>query len=85
MPLQTNDLGRLPSALVITAEYDPLRDEGDAYADRLRAAGVPAVSSRYDGMIHGFFGMSAVLDKGKQAMSEACAALTKAFASAVRL
>ena len=85
VPLQTNDLGRLPSALVITAEYDPLRDEGDAYADRLRAAGVPAVSSRYDGMIHGFFGMSAVLDKGKQAMSEACAALTKAFASAVRL
>ena len=85
VPLQAGDLGKLPSALVITAEYDPLRDEGDAYADRLRAAGVPTVSSRYDGMIHGFFGMSAVLDRGKQAMSEACTALTRAFAGSVRL
>ena len=85
VPLQAKDLGRLPSALIITAEYDPLRDEGDAYADRFRAAGVPTVSSRYDGMIHGFFGMSAVLDKGKQAMSEASAALTAAFAGTVRL
>ena len=85
VPLQAGDLGGLPSALVITAEFDPLRDEGDAYADRLRAAGVPTVSSRYDGMIHGFFGMSAVLDRGKQAMSEACAALTGAFAGTVHL
>ena len=85
VPFQASDLRGLPSALVITAEYDPLRDEGDAYADRLRAAGVATVSSRYDGMVHGFFGMSAILDKGKQAMSEASAALTAAFAGTVRL
>jgi acetyl esterase len=67
--------------LVITAEYDPLCDEGEAYAKHLQAAGVPTACRRYDGMIHGFFGMSAVLDKGKQAVAEACTALRQAFAA----
>ena len=66
---------------MITAEYDPLCDEGEAYAKHLQAAGVPTTYSRYDGMIHGFFGMAAVLDKGKQAVAEACAALRQAFAA----
>jgi acetyl esterase len=80
-PLVAENLKGLPPALVITAECDPLRDEGEAFAKRLQAAGVPTTYSRYDGMIHGFFGMTAVLDKGKQAVAEACAALQHAFAA----
>jgi acetyl esterase len=78
-PLQAEDVRNLPAALVITAEYDPLCDEGEAYAQRLQDAGVATMCSRYDGMIHGFFGMPAVLDKGKRAIEEASRALKAAF------
>ena len=80
-PLAAQDLTGLPPALIVTAEFDPLRDEGEAYGRRLQAAGVPAKNSRYDGMVHGFFGMLGALDKGKQAMSEASAALRSAFSA----
>ncbi len=73
------DLRGLPPAFVLTAEFDPLRDEGEAYAARLRAAGVTREARRYDGQIHGFFQMGGVMDRGKQAIDDAAAALRKAL------
>jgi acetyl esterase len=77
-PLRAASLAGLPPALVITAEFDPLRDEGEHYAQRLANAGVPARASRYDGMIHGFFGMGQFLDKARTALQEACENLRRA-------
>ena len=70
-----------PPTLVITAELDPLRDEGEAYAERLRAAGVAAEATRYDGMFHGFFSLGAALSDGRRAVSQAADALARAIGS----
>ena len=69
-PLRAENLNQLPEALIVTAEYDPLRDEGEAYARRLQEAGGKATFTRYDGMIHGFIRMTSQLDKARQALDE---------------
>ncbi|PWW24071.1 acetyl esterase [Geodermatophilus normandii] len=67
------DLTGLPPAVVVTAEFDPLRDEGEAYGEALEAAGVQADVRRYDGLIHGFFDMGAFSPAAQAAIDESCA------------
>jgi acetyl esterase len=78
-PLYASDLSGLPPAFVITAECDPIRDQAEAYAHRLEAAGVPVRLKRYDGMIHPFFSLGGVVDEGRQAVADAAEAVKKAL------
>jgi acetyl esterase len=65
-PLRANDHSGLPPAFIATAEFDPLRDDGRAYAAKLRDAGVPVSYAEYDGMIHGFYWMQGVADGARR-------------------
>jgi acetyl esterase len=78
-PALAKSLAGLPPAFVITAEVDPLRDEGEAYAEALRKAGVKVKMKRYNGVCHGFFSMAALIDKGKEAIADCCAELRTAI------
>ena len=78
-PLLADDLGGLPPALVITAEYDPIRDQGEQYAERL-ARPVFRYADPLRGMVHGFFAMSGALDGGKRALAQAAGQLRSWFA-----
>jgi acetyl esterase len=80
-PLNAPDaaLRRTPPAFVLTAEFDPLRDEGEAYADRLRAAGVDVTHRRFDGQIHAFYSMPLAIPASVEALAQTAELLAKAF------
>ena len=78
-PLRAESLSGLPQALVITAEFDPLRDEGEAYAQQMREAGVDVTCTRYDGQIHAFFNFAEMIDQGAEAVAEVAQHLRAAF------
>ena len=78
-PLRAADLSGLPQAHIHTAEFDPLRDEGEAYAKRLERAGVAVTYTCHHGMIHHFFGMAGVIPYARSAMKMAGAAIKQAL------
>jgi acetyl esterase len=81
-PTHAKTLENLPPTLIITAQYDPLRDEAEQYGKKLQSAGVRTDIKRWDGVNHGFFFWVGIVDKAGAAMDEACAWLKDAFARA---
>jgi acetyl esterase len=79
-PLRAESLAGLPPAVIVTAEFDPLRDEGEAYAAALESAGVSVLLRRYDGMIHGFMDMGAVSPAAQAAIDDAIGLFAKVLA-----
>lgn len=77
-PLQADDLSNLPPALVITAEFDPLRDEGEAYAKRLAEFDVPVRATRYRGVMHGFVSFYEIMQSGRYGLQETSSFLRQA-------
>lgn len=71
-PALASDLSGLPPAVVVTAQYDPLRDDGDAYAEALSAAGVKVIHRRFDGLIHGFFALGPFSQAAASAVEQVC-------------
>jgi acetyl esterase len=78
-PLRASDLSRLPSATIITAEFDPLRDDGETYADRLRTAGVSTRLIRLPGMVHACIHMDGIAPAAREVVTQAGTALRRAF------
>ena len=81
-PIRAADLAGVAPAIVITAEFDVLHDDGERYADALRRAGVPVEYKEFPGMIHAFFGMVPAVDDAMNAQRMVWAAFKRAFASA---
>lgn len=80
-PLFATQLANLPPASITTAEFDPLRDEGEQYANHLQAAGIPVVVRRYNGMIHGFATMPLLTDQAVNGIADLAADLRAALAA----
>jgi acetyl esterase len=78
-PARAADLSGLPPAFVLTAEFDPLRDQGEAYARQLESAGCAVEARRYDGVFHGFFGMRDLMDTAQQAFDDVTKSLRRAL------
>jgi acetyl esterase len=78
-PLNATNLQGLPPAMIVTAECDPLRDQGEAYAHKLGGAGIPVELKRYEGMIHPFVNLAGVVDTAKTAIADAGSALRAAL------
>ncbi|HMI80867.1 MAG TPA: alpha/beta hydrolase, partial [Solirubrobacterales bacterium] len=78
--LQADDLGNLPLAYLATAGFDPLRDEGEAYAQRLREAGSPVALRRHAGLVHSYANLTAICPSARAAMLEAAGALRTGLA-----
>jgi acetyl esterase len=83
-PLAAKDLSGLPPAVVITAGYDPLRDEGRAYADRLKAAGVPVDYRCFEGTIHAFLSFAPIIPAGEEGLAFVASRLRNALRNPVR-
>jgi acetyl esterase len=83
-PLRAEDVSATAPAIVVTAEYDPLRDEGEAYAAKLRAAGVDVDHRRVAGMVHGFFRMPGVVERANETIDLVAARVREALSDGVR-
>ena len=80
-PLRAENVQGVAPAVVLTCEYDPLRDEGEAYAQRLAEAGVPIVCRRYDGLVHGVYRWQGKVRRAWELIDDSAAALRSAFAT----
>jgi acetyl esterase len=81
-PLRAQEHSELPPAIIVTAEYDPLRDDGFAYAEALRAAGVPVTHHHYDDVVHAFFTLVNLLERGNEAVAQVGGEIRAAVARA---
>jgi len=78
-PLLAPNIAGLPPAIIITAEFDPLRDEGEAYAKKLKNSGVAVHFQKFDGVVHEFFGLAAAVGKAKEALKFVATGIKEIF------